>query len=90
MESYYDINGPLNKAMLEPIGEQAGYPNKFNPNNINNKVVYIGATTSRETPKIMAIAMAGSDIVTATTQVSATGLFMKRSFHRGFLSLYQK
>lgn len=62
MESYYDINGPLNKAMLEPIGEQAGYPNKFNPNNINNKIIYMGATTSREIPKIMAIAMAGSGL----------------------------
>ena len=63
MEDLYDIDGSLNEQKLETIGEQAGYPNKFDPNNIGDKdVIYIGATTSRDVPKIMAIASQGSSL----------------------------
>lgn len=63
MSEYYEVSGVLNKNRLEPIQEQAGYPNKFNPNDIGDKdVIYMGATTSRDEPKILAVATFGSGL----------------------------
>lgn len=63
LSEYYDVLGPNNLQRLEQINEQADYPNKFDPNNIGEKdVIYMGATTSRDEPKIMAVATAGNGL----------------------------